>query len=125
MILLAVPFCWYVCLLEWVCVVFAAVILRWHSPEASILAVWGLAGCWAGQGLAGWAGQDANGNKTVAVAPIERLQTSARRPRFLQAGGWLAGWAGQDANGNKAAAVAPKETLQTSARAGWLGWPGC
>ena len=49
-------------------------------------------------GLAGRAaGQDANVDGSLAVAPIERLQTAARRPRFLQAGGLQAaglGWAG-------------------------------
>ena len=63
-----------------------------------------LAGCWAGPGLACWAGQGAIADTAPAVAPIRRLQPSARRPRFLQAGGWQAaglgrgwqpaGWAG-------------------------------
>ena len=87
-----------------------------------------------GWGWLGWAGQDANGVKGPAVAPIETLQTAARRPRFLQAGGlqaaglawgWL-GWAGQNVEATYEAGCGPYRKIadsspEASILAGWLG----
>ena len=65
-----------------------------------------------GWGWLGWAGQDANGNKGPAVAPIE---TDAAGLGW----GWL-GWAGQHANGNKSPAVGPRtRELETSRLQAW------
>ena len=61
------------------------------------------------------AGQKVKGVMAPPVAPIERLQTAARRPRFLQAGGlqaaglawgWL-GWAGQNVEATYEAGCGP------------------
>ena len=97
------------------------------------------AGGWqaAGLGWAGWAGRltghKVRGPKCPSVAPIGRLQTlqtAARRPRFLQAGGWqaaglglwLAGWPGEKPRFLQACGW--QATDAAGLGWGWLGWAG-